>query len=144
VLSPPITHQQATTFQGHAGTIFSAVFSPDGGRVLTASDDKTARLCETGQDHRRARFRTASGDETARLWEADSGKKRLASRQILGSPRRSRLVNLIRWNLEFKESSKNSEHSVYDQFLNTAQKAGRGMKRLASSALVSRMRQSAV
>ena len=44
VLSPPIAHSQ-TTFQGHTGPVTSAVFSPDGRRVLTASGDKTACLC---------------------------------------------------------------------------------------------------
>jgi WD40 repeat protein len=29
---------------GHTGPVASAVFSPDGGRVLTASADNTARL----------------------------------------------------------------------------------------------------
>jgi hypothetical protein len=32
------------TFQGHTGGLVSAVFSPDGRRVLTASRDKIARL----------------------------------------------------------------------------------------------------
>ena len=32
------------TFQGHTAEVLSAVFSPDGRRVLTASSDKTARL----------------------------------------------------------------------------------------------------
>jgi WD40 repeat protein len=34
------------TFQGHTRRVTSAVFSPDGRRVLTASDDDTARLWE--------------------------------------------------------------------------------------------------
>ena len=32
------------TFQGHTGPVWTAVFSPDGRRVLTSSSDKTARL----------------------------------------------------------------------------------------------------
>ena len=82
-----------TTFRGHAGEIWSAVFSPDGQRVLTASADTTARLWETASGKVSVTFEghtgevrsavfspdgkrvlTASEDATARLWEADSGK----------------------------------------------------------------------
>jgi WD40 repeat protein len=35
------------TFQGHTDAVWSAVFSPDGRRALTASEDHTARLWET-------------------------------------------------------------------------------------------------
>jgi WD40 repeat protein len=35
------------TFQGHTGSVNSAVFGPDGRRVLTAPNDKAARLWET-------------------------------------------------------------------------------------------------
>src|SRR5208283_3357480 len=81
------------TFQGHTGWVRSAVFSPDGRRVLTGSDDETARLWEaesgkllvTFQGHTGGvnsavfspdgrRVLTASADKTARLWEAESDK----------------------------------------------------------------------
>jgi WD40 repeat protein len=32
------------TAEGHTGEVNSAIFAPDGGRILTGSDDRTARL----------------------------------------------------------------------------------------------------
>ena len=73
--------------RGHEGPVSSAQFAPDGKWVVTASDDKTARLWDTASGKelhvlrgheggvRSAQFApdgkwvvTASGDETARLW----------------------------------------------------------------------------
>jgi WD40 repeat protein len=81
------TGKLLATFQGHTGVVHSAVFSPDGGRVLTASGDHTARLWEAESGKLLAIFQghtnfvnsavfgpdgwrvlTASDDYTARLW----------------------------------------------------------------------------
>src|SRR5207248_601501 len=75
------------------GEVYSAVFSPDGRRVLTGSHDSTARLWEADSGKLLATFLpqtdavysavfspdgrrvlTASSSSPARLWEADSGK----------------------------------------------------------------------
>ena len=79
------------TFQ-HEGEVTSAVFSPDGARILTASADNTARLWDGGSGKLLATFQhegdvtsavfspdgarilTASADNTARLWDGGSGK----------------------------------------------------------------------
>jgi WD40 repeat protein len=77
---------------GHSGLVKSAVFSPDGSRVVTASDDNTARLWDpqtgaalgtlsghTGLVNSAefspdgSRVVTASYDKTARLWDATTG-----------------------------------------------------------------------
>jgi WD40 repeat protein len=77
----------------HEKEIKSALFSPDGGRVVTASIDNTARIWNANSgvplgdamQHRGAvyfavfspdgqRIATASGDSTARVWDAQTGR----------------------------------------------------------------------
>jgi len=81
------------TLQGHSDSVGSAVFSPDGQRILTASADHTARLWNASSGQLLAtlqghsdyvgsavfspdgqRILTASADHTARLWNASSGQ----------------------------------------------------------------------
>jgi WD40 repeat protein len=79
------------TLEGHTSTINSAEFSPDGSKIVTKSEDRTAKVwdAETGGDLRTlhhtglvtsARFSpdgskivTASYDKTTKVWDANIG-----------------------------------------------------------------------
>jgi hypothetical protein len=82
----------SSVLRGHEDSVRNAVFSPDGGRIATASYDKTARLWDAANGKQLAvlrghegpvwsavfspdgaRIATASWDKTARLWDAASG-----------------------------------------------------------------------
>jgi WD40 repeat protein len=83
---------QLAVLSGHGGIVRSAVYSPDGTRIVTASFDKTARIWDTrtgavlavlsghgGIVYSAAyspdgtRIVTASFDKTARIWDAHTG-----------------------------------------------------------------------
>jgi predicted oxidoreductase (fatty acid repression mutant protein) len=83
-----------TVLRGHESPVFSAAFSPDGTRIVTASEDMTARIWEAAtakeiailRGHKDnvhsaafssdgARVVTASGDKTARIWDAATAKE---------------------------------------------------------------------
>jgi WD40 repeat protein len=74
--------------RGHEGDVRSAAFSPDGSRIVTASEDRTARIWDAASGKEIAVLRghegavrsaafspdasrivTASGDGTARIWD---------------------------------------------------------------------------
>ncbi len=94
-----------TTLEGHTKWVESAVFSPDGSHILTASGDGTARLwdrdgkplatLEGHTDQVRSavfspdgsRILTASDDKTARLWEAFPDAQQLIDRMKAEVPR---------------------------------------------------------
>ena len=78
--------------RGHQGGVLAASYSPDGSRVVTASDDDTARIWDATSGDEVAALRghekwlasaafspdgsrvvTASADHTARIWDATSG-----------------------------------------------------------------------
>jgi eukaryotic-like serine/threonine-protein kinase len=85
---------QQAVLAGHSGIVSSASYSPDGTCIVTASDDKTARIWDTRTGTQLAvlaghtagvnstayspdgaRIVTASDDKTARIWDARSGKQ---------------------------------------------------------------------
>jgi WD40 repeat protein/tetratricopeptide (TPR) repeat protein len=86
----------------HDAKVEKAVFSPDGSRILTASDDYTAKLWDAASGEKLATFQhkdnvftavfspdgskvlTASWDKTAKLWDAASGKELTAFHHYSG------------------------------------------------------------
>jgi eukaryotic-like serine/threonine-protein kinase len=90
------THLDLKTLRGHLGAVNGVAFSPDSQRIVTGSEDGTAKVWEaaTGKElltlngHRSAVSSvafaadgrwivTGSQDKTAKVWEAASGKELL-------------------------------------------------------------------
>jgi hypothetical protein len=88
------THLALKTLRGHLSGVMSVAFSPDGQRIVTGSDDNTAKVWDvasgeallTLKGHRARiwsvafspdgqRIVTGSWDATAKVWEAASGQE---------------------------------------------------------------------
>ena len=93
-MTAPAVKGALTFNRGRHGWVRSVAFSPDGGAVLTGSDDRTARLWDARTGEERRRFEgygravqgvalsldggtvlTGGGDGTARLWDIKTGKE---------------------------------------------------------------------
>ncbi len=92
-----LCHSDLLTLRGHSEWLLSACYSPDGLRVVTASNDKTAKIwdAETGAEMLTlrghsgvvnsasfspdgSRVITASQDKTAKVWDAKTGAELLS------------------------------------------------------------------
>jgi WD domain, G-beta repeat len=93
------SHSQ-TAFQGHTDEVYSAVFSPDGRRVLTASKDRTAQLWEAESGKLVATFQGHSGWVISAVFSPD-GRRVLTASGIAGRCPPTGLVGgfscLARW-----------------------------------------------
>jgi len=111
------------TLEGHTAPVWSAAYSPAGDRIVTASDDETARVWDTATgahlltlaghtDFVRSaayspagdRSVTASWDGTVRVWGAATGvdywQRRLHGEHSLAMRRVVREIMLIRQRLD--------------------------------------------
>ena len=92
----PKTHVGALALRGHSDIIASVAFSPDGQRIVTGSNDQTAKVWDAASGRELLTLRghsdviksvafspdgqrilTCSGDRTAKVWDAASGRQLL-------------------------------------------------------------------
>jgi hypothetical protein len=131
-----VLHDAATasharrTMQGHEGPVEGVSWSPDGKRLATASEDKTAQVWDisdgrsvlTLRGHEAevqsvawsrdgSRLATASRDRTARVWDAADGRPLLTMRGHRGE------VWSVAWSPDGKITAQPSGTQVADEHL---------------------------
>jgi tRNA A-37 threonylcarbamoyl transferase component Bud32 len=101
-----LCHSDLLTLKGHTDAVHSATFSPDGSRVLTGSQDRTAKVWDaksgaellTLKGHTDgvnsatfspdgSRVLTASNDSTAKVWDAGPFQSSSLPRDLSSRPR---------------------------------------------------------
>ena len=104
-----LCHPDLMTLRGHTAPVYSASFSPDGSRIVTAGNDKTAKVWDarsggealTLKGHtgfvRSAAFSpdgsrivTGGDDNTAKVWDARPFQRSLLPRDLSSPPRAMR------------------------------------------------------
>ena len=86
------TGRELTVLRGHTDAVRSAAFSPDGKRIVTASEDETARIWDAAKGRNRgpARTRIAVRPPPSAPTGSASSRRHMTRPRASGTPRRAR------------------------------------------------------
>ncbi len=116
--------REIATLQGHSRTVRTASFSPDGKRIVTASEDGSAKVWTLGNlqpvtlpgrgmvlsasfiGPQGLKVVTAHDDGTARIWSADGKGEPLELKLVQGRPTMTRQEGRVRTALPTRDGSR--------------------------------------